>query len=195
MPMNSPNAVFGNLVLKFLLGKRFEKLRSIMKNEKINGLFKKSYFAYFLELSKEHTLRFSMKMVYGLFKHRIEYARQEGGKKMDEVWINYFGVPVCFGLKDFAIVTGLRCDRPDKPLVKETPHKGSNKCKVKKYRLLRIIGPSYKGEDLIENLENKNIPKHCREKLCLVWFVHSDLLARDVRKVIEKDLLVLADDF
>ncbi|KAF3645806.1 hypothetical protein FXO38_12058 [Capsicum annuum] len=54
---------------------------------------------------------------------------------MDKVWINYYGMPVCFALKEFAIVTGLRCDHPEEPLIKETPHKGSNKCKGKKDRL------------------------------------------------------------
>ncbi|KAF3656826.1 hypothetical protein FXO37_15267 [Capsicum annuum] len=54
---------------------------------------------------------------------------------------------------------------------------------------------SYKADDLMAYLENKNVPKHYREKLCLVWFVLSILLARDIRKVIEDDLLALADDF
>ena len=45
------------------------------------------------------------------------------------------------------------------------------------------------------DLKDKNIPKYCREILCLVWFVHSILLARDIGKVIEDDLLALADDF
>ncbi|KAM3397828.1 hypothetical protein P3S68_001342 [Capsicum galapagoense] len=141
-----------------------------------------------------------MSMVYGFLKRRIKYAgddkdSNEGEKKMDEVWINYSGMSVCFGLKKFAIMTDLRCDRPEEPLIKETPHKGSNKRKVKKDGLYDIVGPSYKEEDLMVNPENKNIPKHYKKKLCLVWFVHSVLLARDIRKVIEHDLLVLAYDF
>ncbi|KAM3236124.1 hypothetical protein P3L10_016161 [Capsicum annuum] len=114
---------------------------------------------------------------------------------MDEVWINYCVILVCFGLKEFAIVTGLRCGRPEEPLIKKTPQKGFNKCKVKKDGLLGIVGPSYRVEDLMADLKNKDIPKHYREKLCFVWFVHSILLARDVKKVIEHDLLALADDF
>ena len=120
MPMNSPNTVFGDLVLKCQLGKPFDKLRSIMKNGNINGLFKKSFFAYFLELSWDHTLYFTMSMVYGLLKYRIKYAGKEGRKKMDEVWINYCGMPVCFRLKEFAVVIGLRCDCPEESLIKET---------------------------------------------------------------------------
>ncbi|KAF3625640.1 hypothetical protein FXO38_24642 [Capsicum annuum] len=95
----------------------------------------------------------------------IEYEGREGGKKMDEVLINYYGMLVYFGLKDFAIVTGLRCDRPEEPLIKEIPHKGSNKRKVKKDELLCIVGLIYKGEDFMVDLKNKNIPKLCKEKL------------------------------
>ncbi|KAM3326818.1 hypothetical protein P3S67_001944 [Capsicum chacoense] len=120
---------------------------------------------------------------------------KEGKNKMDEVWINYCGMPICFGLKEIVIMTGLRCDRPEEPAIKKTPHKGSNKRKVKKDGLLGIVGPSYKVKDLIADLKNKDIPKHYREKLYLVWFVHSILLARNIKKVIEHDLLALAGDF
>ena len=107
MPMNNPNAVFGDLVLKCQLGKPFDELRSIMKKGNIDGLFKKSCFAHFLELSGPRPLRFLMIMVYGLLKHRIMYVGDDGGpkkgrNKMDKVWINYCGMPVYFGLKEFA---------------------------------------------------------------------------------------------
>ncbi|KAF3631170.1 putative fasciclin-like arabinogalactan protein 17-like isoform 1 [Capsicum annuum] len=77
-----------------------------------------------------------MSMVYGLLKRRIKFTRddkdlKEGKKKMDEIWI-YCGMLVCFRLKEFAIVTGLRCDRPEEPLIKDTPHKRSNKHKENK---------------------------------------------------------------
>ncbi|KAM3326322.1 hypothetical protein P3S67_001448 [Capsicum chacoense] len=157
MPMDWPKEVTGYLVVKCQLGKHFDELRSIMKNENIYELFKRSYFAYFLKLSEDRTL--------------------------------------CFPISMVSIVTGLRCHRPEEPLIKETPHKGSNKFKRKKYGLLGIVGHSYKADDLMVDLEDKNIPKEYKEKLCLVWFVHSVLLSRDVRKVIQDDLLVLADDF
>ncbi|KAM3203790.1 hypothetical protein P3L10_031416 [Capsicum annuum] len=71
-----------------------------------------------------------MIMVYGLLKRRIMYEEdnggpKEGGNKMDEVWISYCGMPVCLGLKEFAIVMVLRCNRPEEPAIKKTPHKGS----------------------------------------------------------------------
>ncbi|KAF3666412.1 hypothetical protein FXO38_09081 [Capsicum annuum] len=36
---------------------------------------------------------------------------------------------------------------------------------------------------------DKTIPKHYMEQFCLVWFAHSVILARDINKVIEDDLL------
>ena len=81
MPMNNPNAVFGDLVLKCQLGKPFDELRSIMKKENIDGLFKKSCFAHFLELSGLRPLRFLMIMVYGLLKRRIKYVGDDKDSK------------------------------------------------------------------------------------------------------------------
>ncbi|KAM3249321.1 hypothetical protein P3L10_011090 [Capsicum annuum] len=114
--------------------KYFDEFRSIMKNENIDELFKRSYFAYFFKFPEDRTLCFQMSMVYGLLKRRVKYVGddkdpKEVQKKMDEIWINYSGMPVCLGLKEFAIVMGLRCDRSEEPLIKETP---SNKCKEKK---------------------------------------------------------------
>ncbi|KAM3360461.1 hypothetical protein P3S68_020173 [Capsicum galapagoense] len=105
-------------------------------------------------------------------------------------------MPVCFGLKEFAIVMGLRCDRSEEPLIKEIPPQRVQQIQGKKDGLLGIVGrSSYKAEDLMADLEDKVISNHYRQKLCLVWFVHFVLLARDIMKVIEDDLLVLADDF
>ena len=65
----------------------------------------KSYFGQYLDLSEDNNARFQMKMVYNLLKRRFMYENKD---KMDEVWINYCGMPVCFGWKEFSIVTGLK---------------------------------------------------------------------------------------
>ncbi|KAF3627034.1 hypothetical protein FXO37_30065 [Capsicum annuum] len=148
-----------------------------------------------------------MRMVYGLLKHRIKYVRddkdsEEGVKNMDEIWINYCGMLICFGLQEIAIVTGLRCDRPEEPITKANrtakppqAHKGkalsqqppnkSNKRKGKIDGLLEISGRGYKALNLIIDLKDKTIPKHYREKLFLVWFVYSVILTRDINKVMD----------
>ncbi|KAM3202904.1 hypothetical protein P3L10_030530 [Capsicum annuum] len=56
MSMDIPDKVTGDIVLKYQLGKYFDELRRIMKNENIDKLFNKSCFAYFLELPKDCTL-------------------------------------------------------------------------------------------------------------------------------------------
>ncbi|KAF3678778.1 hypothetical protein FXO37_04159 [Capsicum annuum] len=130
---------------------------------------------------------------------RIKYAgddtdSEEGGKtKMDEIWINYCGMPVCFGLQEFAIVTGLRCHHPEGPPLRKRSK--ARKCKGKVDGLFDIAQRGYKASDLLTDLEDKIIPELYREKLCLVWFAHSVILARDVNKVIEDDLLARAEDF
>ncbi|KAM3232717.1 hypothetical protein P3L10_018076 [Capsicum annuum] len=112
---------------------------------------------------------------------------------MDEILINYCGMPVYFGLQEFAIVTGLRCHRPEgRPPRKRSK---SRKCKGKIDGLFDIAQRGYKASDLLTDLEDKTIPEQYREQLCLVWFAHSVILARDVNKVIEDDLLARADDF
>ncbi|KAF3685313.1 putative inositol hexakisphosphate and diphosphoinositol-pentakisphosphate kinase 1-like [Capsicum annuum] len=143
--MDWPKEVTGDLVLKCQLGKHFDELRSIMKNENIYKLFKRSYFAYFLKMSEDRTLCFPISM--------------------------------------------------KNPLSRKHPTKGPTNAREKKDGLLGIVGRSYKEDDLMVDLEDKNIPKEYKEKLYLVWFVHFVLLSRDVRKVIQDDLLVLADDF
>ncbi|KAF3667749.1 hypothetical protein FXO38_08445 [Capsicum annuum] len=71
------------------------------------------------------------RIVYGLLKCKIKYVGddkdlEEGGKKMDEIWINYYGILICFGLQKFATVMGLRCDRLEEPsIAKGTPRKRS----------------------------------------------------------------------
>ncbi|PHT59303.1 60S ribosomal protein L30 [Capsicum baccatum] len=68
-----------------------------------------SCFGQYLDLSEDNNSRFQMKMVDDLLKRRFMYENKD---KMDEVWINYCGMPVCFGWKEFAIVTGLKSYPP-----------------------------------------------------------------------------------
>ncbi|KAM3378420.1 hypothetical protein P3S68_010833 [Capsicum galapagoense] len=85
MSIENPNAVFDDLVLKCQFRKPFEELRSIMKKENIDGIFKKSCFAYFLELSDPRPLRFPIIMVYRLLKRNIIYVEDDGGPRRAEI--------------------------------------------------------------------------------------------------------------
>ncbi|KAF3663742.1 hypothetical protein FXO38_09689 [Capsicum annuum] len=106
---------------------------------------------------------FQMRMIYGLLKPRIKYMgddkdSEDGGKKMmDKIWINYCGMPVCFGLQEFTIVTGLRCDLPKEPIAKGTPHKKSKESRTTK-------PPEANNEKALSQRQPNKINKH-KEKI------------------------------
>ncbi|PHT53866.1 hypothetical protein CQW23_08328 [Capsicum baccatum] len=120
---------------------------------------KESCFGKYLDLSEDNNARFQMKMVYDLLKRRFMYENKD---KMDEVWINYCGMPVCFGWEEFAIVTRQKC-YPSSPsqviptLTQEKhpahPKKVKGKSSDHDY-LASIIGPSFKNKNLIEALKD-----------------------------------------
>ncbi|KAF3633370.1 putative glycerol-3-phosphate 2-O-acyltransferase 6-like [Capsicum annuum] len=124
----------------------------------------------------------------------------ENKDKMDDVWINYCGMPVCFGWKEFAIVTGLKCYHPSQviPILTQkkaprTPKKGKGKS-CDRDDLVSIVGPSFEKKNLIEALKGKGLSKKHKQSLCLVWFVHNILWARDVNNNISFGLIKLSED-
>ncbi|KAF3665880.1 hypothetical protein FXO37_10843 [Capsicum annuum] len=64
MPIDNPAELTGELVHKCQLGKIFHHFRNIMKNENIDGLFKRSCFGRFLELPEDYSACFQMKMAW-----------------------------------------------------------------------------------------------------------------------------------
>ncbi|PHU08631.1 hypothetical protein BC332_20491 [Capsicum chinense] len=99
----------GDFVVKSAMGKSFDTFKKILREQKLDSYFRDSCFGKHLDLPEDNNARFQMKMVYELLKGRFMYENKD---KMDEVWINYCGMPVCFGWKDFSIVTGLKCYLP-----------------------------------------------------------------------------------
>ena len=90
---------------------------------------------------------------------------------MDEIWINYCGMSVCFLLQEFTIVMGLRCHRPEEPPIAKGTHRKRSKARKRKEKidgLFDIARRVYKALDLLIDLEDKTIPEQYREKLCLV---------------------------
>ncbi|PHU19725.1 hypothetical protein BC332_10876 [Capsicum chinense] len=158
-----------------------------------------SFFGKYLDFSKDNNARFWMKMVYDLLKHRFMYENKD---KMDEVWINYCGMPIFFGWREFAIITGLKYypSSPSQVIPTLTQKKAPRRPKKDKGKssdredLMPIIGPSLKNKNLIETLKGKGLSKKNKQSLCLVWFVHNILWARDVNNNISPDLINLSED-
>ncbi|PHU30520.1 hypothetical protein BC332_02613 [Capsicum chinense] len=113
----------GYFMVKSAIEKSFDAFRKILQEQKLNAYFRDNCFGKYLDLSEDNNAGFQMKMVYELLKRMFMYENKD---KMDEVWINYCGMPVCFGWKEFAIVTGLKCYPPSQviPILtkKSTPH-------------------------------------------------------------------------
>ncbi|PHU14092.1 hypothetical protein BC332_15297 [Capsicum chinense] len=56
------------------------------------------------------------------------------------------------------------------------------------------VDPSFKNKNLIEALKGKGLLKKHKQLLCLVWFVHNILWARDVNNNISLDLIKFSED-
>ncbi|PHT38081.1 hypothetical protein CQW23_21654 [Capsicum baccatum] len=123
-----------------------------------------SYFGKYLDLPEDNNARFQMKIVYDLLKRRFMYENKD---KIDEVSINYCGMPIWFSWEEFAIVTRLKCYPPFPSQViptltqkkaPRTPKKGKGKSSNRD-NLVSIVGPSFKNKNLIEALKGKGLPK------------------------------------
>ncbi|KAF3644620.1 hypothetical protein FXO38_20086 [Capsicum annuum] len=119
-----------------------------------------SLFKY-LDLLEDNNARFQMKMKYDLLKCNFIYENKD---KMDEVWINYCGMLVCFGWEEFAIVTGLKCYPPSPsqfiPIITQKGTRTPKKSKGKSSdgdELVSLVGPSFKNKTLIEALKDKRL--------------------------------------
>ncbi|PHU09093.1 hypothetical protein BC332_20953 [Capsicum chinense] len=122
---------------------------------------------------EDNNVRFQMKMVSDLFKCRSMYENKD---KVDEVGINYCGMPVCFGWREFAIVTGFKCYPPTPsqviPIItpKKAPHtpkKGKGKSSNRD-DLVFFVGRSFKNINLIEALKGKRLSRKHKQSLFLV---------------------------
>ncbi|PHU12756.1 hypothetical protein BC332_19686 [Capsicum chinense] len=198
MQCDGATDLMNDLVVKLVMGKFFDPFRKILREQKLDSYFRESYFGQYFDLPKDNNARFQMKMVYDLLNRRFMYENKD---KMDEVWINYCGMPVCFGWKEFAIVTGLKCYPPPSQVIHTltqkkapcTPKKGKGKSSDRD-DLVSIIGPSFKNKNLIEALKGKGLSKKHKQSLCLVWFVHNVLWVRDVNNNISLGLINLSED-
>ncbi|KAF3674882.1 hypothetical protein FXO38_05014 [Capsicum annuum] len=74
-----------------------------------------------------------------------------------------------------------------------TPKKGKDKSSDHD-DLVSLVYPSFKIINLIEVLKGKRLSKKNKKSLCLFWFVHNILWARDVNNNIPLGLIKLSED-
>ncbi|KAF3666064.1 hypothetical protein FXO38_09241 [Capsicum annuum] len=146
----------GDFVVNSSMGKSFNTFIKILREQKLDAYFRDSCYGKYLDLPEDNNAHFQIKMVYELLKRRFMYENKD---KKDEVRINYCGMPVCFGWKEFAIITGLKCYPPSQVIpiltqkkIPRTPKKGKGKS-CDRDDLVSIVGPSFKNKNLIEALK------------------------------------------
>ncbi|PHU25444.1 hypothetical protein BC332_03776 [Capsicum chinense] len=139
MQCDGATDLMGDFVVKSAMKKSFDAFRKILREQKLDAYFRDNCFGKYLDLPEDNNARFQMKMVYELLKRRFIYENKD---KMDEVWINYCDMLICFGWKEFAIVTGLKCYPPSQVIPILTPKKHPAHPKKAKASHVIIVHPS-----------------------------------------------------
>ncbi|KAH0658048.1 hypothetical protein KY289_026796 [Solanum tuberosum] len=106
--------------------------------------------------------------------------------------------------REFAIVSGLKCHPPSEPVleftVKKEPWrrkkggKEETRLSTEEQDLMSLVGTSFKNSDLIFLLNVEDIPRKHKESLCVLWFVHNLLLAKDLNNNISLKWVNLSQD-
>ncbi|KAG5596091.1 hypothetical protein H5410_037323 [Solanum commersonii] len=107
-----PNAT-GDSIMRSTIGKTFDSFRIMLKQKGLEDFFRKHCFGHFLDLPEKNNAHFQMTMVYELLKRRFIFQNLE---KKDEVLINYCGMSLFFGRREFAIVS-VKCHPPSEPIL------------------------------------------------------------------------------
>ncbi|KAH0661670.1 hypothetical protein KY284_026601 [Solanum tuberosum] len=113
-------------------------------------------------------------------------------------------MPLFFARREFAIVSGLKCHPPSEPvlefIVKKEPWrrkkggKEETRQSTEEQDLMSLVGTSFKNSDLIFLLNVEDIPRKHKESLCVLWFVHNLLLAKDLNNNISLKWVNLSQD-
>ncbi|KAF3678355.1 putative protein EIN4-like [Capsicum annuum] len=209
MQCDGATDLMGDLVVMSVMENFFDAFIKILREQKLDSYFRESCFGQYLDFLEDNNARFQMKMVYDILKRWFMY---ENKNKMDKVWINYCGMPVCFGweewhaclfwlggvchgyqtkmLSSFSFSSYTYSDPKKAP---HTPKKQKGKSSDRD-DLESIVGPSFKNKNLIEALKGKGLSKKHKQSLCLVWLVHNVLWARDINNNISLSLINLFED-
>ncbi|XP_055833849.1 uncharacterized protein LOC129902558 [Solanum dulcamara] len=172
----------GKIFVKSPLGgKAFLEFRGLLVEQGILEVFKKSCFGHFIDIPMQR-INFGSMIVHGLLLRRIICQ-----KKL-ELWFEYENMPVCFGLREFALMTGLRCH--------PFPSEKALASRVKKGEpLWEFVSKEEKtvtANHLLEKIKSLETPKNYKFSLALVWFYHCILCARDISSSVDADMTKLA---
>ncbi|KAH0729584.1 hypothetical protein KY289_000772 [Solanum tuberosum] len=165
-----PNAT-ANSIMRSAIGKPFDTFRITLKQNGLEDFFRNSCFGHFLDLPENNNARFQMTMVYELLKTRFIFQNPE---KKDEVLINY-------------------CVKKE-PRRRKIRGKEETRQLTEEQNLVSLVGTSFKNLNLIYLLNDEDTSRKHKESLCLLWFVHNVLLAKDLNNNISLKWVNLSQD-
>ncbi|KAH0715835.1 hypothetical protein KY284_008740 [Solanum tuberosum] len=126
--------------------------RNKVKKVKVNNRMKKKK-----KLDQSVAVQLPMKLVHGLCLRRIF------SEKKKEVWIDYNGLPLCFDINEFAIMTGLRYH--------SLPPLSQQLAKIGKEGeiLVDLVGQSANAAVLIEKMSDPCLTKNQKLAISKAW--------------------------
>ncbi|KAM3235830.1 hypothetical protein P3L10_015867 [Capsicum annuum] len=160
----------------------FNEFKQVMVDQRLKSRFKNFCFGGLWDLP-DH-MKFNGQLVHYILLHRVEQDN-----KLHEMWFCINDRPVCFGLKEFLLITGLNCGRyaHNSKYVKALEEGEIFLKKIEKKK-------SINAKRFLKLIRGGRLDKEDNFKCCLVWFVHCILLARDLSKIVDIDTIRMVDN-
>ncbi|XP_047257647.1 uncharacterized protein LOC124889710 [Capsicum annuum] len=160
----------------------FNEFKQVVVDQRLKSRFKNSYFDGLWDLP-EH-MKFNGQLVHYTLLRRVEQDN-----KLHEMWFCINDRPAFFGLKEFALITGLNCGRyfRDSKYVKAMEEGESFFKKIMKKK-------SVNAKRLLKFIRGGRLDKEDKFKCYLVWFVHCILLERDLSKIVDIETIKMVDN-
>ncbi|KAM3282934.1 hypothetical protein P3S67_026579 [Capsicum chacoense] len=159
----------------------YREFKQVLVDKELKKRFKRSCFVHLRNLP-EH-LKFNGQLVHYLL---LRHVRND--KMRHEMWFCVNNKPACFVLKEFCLITGLNCSSyPSESKMKKVLAKGDNfYFKVTKNKNITAA-------NLLHLIRGNKMNEDQKFKYCLLWFLHTMLLAKDSTKVVDTKLIRMVD--
>lgn len=167
----------------------FKKIKLFLAGEsRLTGRFRSCCFGHFAELGDGWSKGFWGQAAHYMLLHSVK------SNKKNEIWFVVDRKPIRFGMMEFALVSGLNCGAfPEASEVERLRNS-----KAAKTFLTKVLArkQTIVARDLEVRIKDEGNKYTSEEKfrMCLIWFVHSILMASDSAKTVNLDWVCFASD-
>ncbi|XP_047251474.1 uncharacterized protein LOC124886643 [Capsicum annuum] len=99
-------------------------------------------------------------------------------------------MPIWFGMREFVIIIGLNCHLP----VVYEEEKISTKTLRRRLQIIDLVGKTCKEKELIDHIKSEDVRESVKKSLCLLYFVHNFLCAKDLNTKLPSEWVLLSAD-